>query len=93
LGVLPSALPHPRIPILPLDIVTVTLYYRVKENANMEIGDIVKFIDGLYPDEKGAKYKVVEINGDRAVIVFICDLPIPPQSIAKISELEIVHQK
>jgi len=59
----------------------------------MDIGDIVKFKDGLYPDEKGANYKVVEINGDRAVIQFICDLPIPPQSIAKISELEVVHQE
>lgn len=59
----------------------------------MEIGDKVKFIDGLYPDEKGAKYKVVEINGDRAAIEFICDLPIPPQSVAKTSELEVVHQK
>jgi hypothetical protein len=58
----------------------------------MEIGETVKFIDGLYPDEKGSKYKVIEMNGDRAVIVFICDLAIPPQSIAKISELEVVHQ-
>ena len=56
----------------------------------MKIGDTVKFIDGLYPDENEAKYTVVEINGDRAIVEFICDLPIPPQSIAKISELEIV---
>jgi hypothetical protein len=75
-----------------LDGVTVTHYYDAKENANMEKGNIVKFIDGLYPDEKGAKYKVLEINGDRAVIEFICELPIPPQSIAKISELEVVLQ-
>ena len=59
----------------------------------MEIGDTVIFIDGLYPDEKGVRYKIVEINGDRAVIEFICDLPIPPQSVAKISELEVVHQE
>jgi uncharacterized Fe-S cluster-containing protein len=59
----------------------------------MEIGDTVKFVDNLYPDEKRARYKVVEINGDRAVIEFICGLPIPPQSIAKINELEIVHQE
>ena len=59
----------------------------------MEIGETVKFIEGLYPDEKGARYKVLEINGDRAVIVFLCDLPIPPQSIAKMSELEVVHQE
>lgn len=72
-----------------LDIVTVTVYYKSKENVNMEIGDIVKFIDGLYNDEKEAKYKVVEMNGDRVIIEFICDLPIPPQSIAKTSELEV----
>ena len=59
----------------------------------MEIGDKVKFKDGLYPDEKGARYKVVEMNGDRAVIEFICDLPIPPQSVAKTSELEVVPQE
>lgn len=59
----------------------------------MKIGDTVKFLDGLYPDEKGSRYKVLEINGDRAVIQFICDLPIPPQSVAKISELEVVHQE
>jgi hypothetical protein len=59
----------------------------------MELGDTVKFRDGLYPDEKGAEYKVIEINGDRVVIEFICDLPIPPQSVAKISDLEVVGQK
>ncbi len=58
----------------------------------MKISDIVKFTDGLYDDEKGARYKVVEINGDRARIEFICHLPIPPQSIAKTSELEVVPQ-
>ena len=57
----------------------------------METGDIVKFIDGLYNDEREAKYKVVEMNGDRAIIEFICDLPIPPQSTAKTSELEVVQ--
>lgn len=43
----------------------------------MQTGDIVKFKDGLYSDEIGAKYKIIEINGDRAVIEFTCDLPIP----------------
>jgi hypothetical protein len=56
----------------------------------MEVGDIVKFIDGLYTDEEGARYKVLEINGNRAVIEFICQLPIPPQSVANIDELELV---
>ena len=57
----------------------------------MEVGDTVKFIDGLYPDEEGARYKVLEINGNRAVIEFVCQLPIPPQSVANIDELEVAE--
>lgn len=57
----------------------------------MKIGDTVKFIDGLYADEEGARYKVLEINVDRVVLQFICQLPIPPQSVAKIDELEVVE--
>ena len=57
----------------------------------MDVGDTVKFIDGVYPDEVGARYKVMELNGSRAVIEFICKLPIPPQSIANIDELEVVE--
>ncbi len=58
----------------------------------MNVGVTVKFKDGLYDDERDARYLVVEINGDRAIIEFICDLPIPPQSIARIDELELVPQ-
>jgi len=57
----------------------------------MNIGDTVKFREGLYPDEEDAIYRIVEINGDRAIIEFICDLPIPPQSTAKVNELKIVQ--
>jgi hypothetical protein len=63
----------------------------LKELWSMNIGDTVKFIDGLYADEEGARYKVLEINGDRAVIEFICELPIPPQSVAKLDELKVVE--
>lgn len=56
----------------------------------MKIGDTVKFIDGLYADEEGTRYKVLEINEDRAMIEFTCQLPIPPQSVARIDELEVV---
>lgn len=56
----------------------------------MNVGDIVKFKEGLYPDEKDAFYKVLEVNDDRALIMFICDLPIPPQSVAKLVDLQIV---
>lgn len=59
----------------------------------MEIGCTVKFKDGLYSAEEGATYKVLEINGDRVFIEYICDLPLPPQSTAKIDELEIINHK
>lgn len=59
----------------------------------MKLGSHVKFVDGLYADEKGAKYKVLEINGDRVKIQFICDLPFPPQSIAMIADLEIINKE
>ncbi len=57
----------------------------------MNIGDTVKFRDGLYVDEKDAVYRVIEINGDRAIIEFVCDLLFPPQSVAVTSELQLVN--
>lgn len=57
----------------------------------MDIGDKVKFIDGLYTDEIGANYKVVEVNGDRSFIELICNLPFPPVSLARTFELEVIH--
>ena len=58
----------------------------------MKTGDIVQFKECLYSDEMGARYKVVEINGDRVIVEFLCDLPIPPQSVALISELEVIGE-
>ena len=58
----------------------------------MKVGDVVKFGAGLYPDEEGAKYRILEVNGDRVFIEFICDLPIPPQSVARMEELEVIEQ-
>jgi hypothetical protein len=56
----------------------------------MKVGDIVRFQDNLYEDENGTTYKILELNGDRAILQFICDLPIPPQSMAKLDELQVV---
>jgi hypothetical protein len=61
-----------------------------RRKPTMVKGDTVKFMEGLYIDEKGTRYKVIEINQDNAVIELISDLPEPPQSIAKISELVVV---
>ena len=58
----------------------------------MKVGDTVKFKDGLYQDERDALYKVVEISGDRVIIEFVCDLPIPPQSLARTIELQVLSE-
>lgn len=57
----------------------------------MEIGSIVSFKDGLYRDEDGALYRVIEVNGDRVMLEFICDLLLPPQSVALAKDLEVVE--
>jgi ribosomal protein L24 len=52
-------------------------------------GDLVKFKKGLYKDEEGAIYRVLEINGDRAFVELVnTNMVIRPQSVAMLSELE-----
>jgi hypothetical protein len=56
---------------------------------DIQLGDLVVFKKGLYQDEEGAIYRVVEINGDRVVIELVnTNMTIKPQSIASLSELE-----
>lgn len=57
----------------------------------MKIGDVVEFKHGLFADEIGARYKILELNGDRAVLQFMCDLPLPPQSVARVDALRVIN--
>lgn len=57
----------------------------------MKIGTLVKFKDGLFSDEEGAQYVVLEDNGSRVIIEFLCDLRFPPQSVALKDDLELVE--
>lgn len=51
--------------------------------------DLVTFQKGLYKDEEGAIYRVVEVNGDRCLLELInTSMVIRPQSVAKLSDLE-----
>jgi hypothetical protein len=54
--------------------------------------EVVKFLDGLYDDEQDVRYRIIETNGDRGFIEFICDLPISPQSVARFEELEVIEK-
>ncbi len=58
---------------------------------SVNVGDLVKFKQGLYTDEKGAIYRVLEVNGDRVIIEYVNSrLSFPPQSVAFVAELELV---
>ncbi len=60
---------------------------------NIQIGSIVKFKPGLYGDEDGAVYKILEVNGDRVVIELVnTSMAIRPQSVARLTELEIAPE-
>lgn len=53
------------------------------------VGTLVIFKDGLYDDEKGTIYRVLEVNGDRVVLELEnSTMSIRPQSIALLSDLE-----
>jgi len=57
----------------------------------IKIGDLVIFKKGLYEDEEGAVYRVLEINGDRGMLELAnTDMIIRPQSVAILSELELL---
>lgn len=55
----------------------------------IQLGNLVTFKKGLYADEDGAIYRVLEINGDRAVIELEnTNMVIRPQSIARLLDLD-----
>ena len=56
----------------------------------IKIGDLVTFKKGLYSDEEGAIYRVLEINGDRTMLELAnTNMIIRPQSVAILSELDL----
>jgi len=60
----------------------------------MKIGNLVVFKKGLYDDEDGAIYRILEINGDRCVLELEnTNMVIRPQSVAALSELEPFSEK
>ena len=61
---------------------------------SINIGDHVIFKKGLYKDEEGAIYCVLEINGDRTILEMVnTNMVIRPQSLAILSELDIYNEK
>jgi len=48
-------------------------------------GQLVKLVPQWLssPEEADARYRVVEDNGDRLIVEYVCDLPIPPQELVR----------
>lgn len=56
-------------------------------------GDLVIFRKGLYADEEGAIYRVLEINGDRGILELInTKMILHPQTVAVLSELDLYNE-
>lgn len=53
----------------------------------MKVGDRVKWAQPVTQEESMERFTLIELNGDRCFIRFICDLPIPPVQLAKVSDL------
>jgi len=66
------------------------IHYRKENIMEIKIGDLVTFKMGLYADEEGAVYRVLEINGDRGMLELLnTNMIIRPQSVAILSELDL----
>ena len=53
---------------------------------------LVTFKEGLYSDEEGAIYRVLEINGDRCILEFVnTNMVIRPQTVAVLAELDLYN--
>jgi hypothetical protein len=54
----------------------------------MAIGDKVRWRYPQCDAEAKERYTVIELNGDRCMIRYVCSLPIPPVSLALVADLE-----
>jgi hypothetical protein len=56
-------------------------------------GDLVVFRKGLYKDEEGAIYRVIETNGDRGILELVnTNMVIRPQTVSVLAELDLLDQ-
>ena len=53
----------------------------------MQPGQLVKLRQPENEAEAAARFSLVEVNGDRALIRLLCDLPIPPVELVRISDI------
>lgn len=61
--------------------------------SNMKVGDVVMFKDGLYEDEVGEEYTILEINGDRCILKDRIGFTFEGTSVAMLDELVLVEKE
>lgn len=50
-------------------------------------GDAVRFRDPLTREEEGERFEVLEMRGERVLVVYLCDLPIPPTYVYPVGDV------
>ncbi len=58
----------------------------------LAVNDVVRFAEELEPGDRDARFVVLEVNGDRLLVRFVCDLPIAPTQVVKASEVVKVSE-
>jgi hypothetical protein len=56
--------------------------------SKIKVGDVVKWSQPMSHAEGTERFTVIELNGDRCFIRFVCNLPIPPVQVAMVADLE-----
>ena len=65
------------------------IFYQAGD-MNITVGDLVKFKRGLYQEEEGLIYLVLEVNDDRSIIEWVnTKMTIRPTSLARVADLEV----
>jgi len=57
---------------------------------SIQVNDLVEFIEP-FEDEVGTTYRVLEVNGDRCIIEYVCDMRIRPTSVRLVADLKRVE--
>src|SRR5262249_24624959 len=65
----------------------------LRKEKCMNVGDRVKWAQPVSLEESTERFTVIEFNGDRCFIQFVCDLPIPPVQLALVSDLLLESSK
>jgi hypothetical protein len=62
-------------------------------NETITVGSRVRFKEALEPGDESARFDVIEDNGDRLLIRFVCNLQIPPVQVVHRSDVFLANEQ